>query len=293
VKMATILITGKNGQLGQELQELTSCYKDHHFLFMGKEDLDLTSATELKHACTSRQIDYIINCAAYTKVDLAESEKDAAQAINHKAVQEMGVVARENGIRVIHLSTDYVFSGNHYKPYSEEDSPNPISQYGLSKWEGEKALQETRCEHIIIRTSWLYSPFRSNFLKTMLQLGHEKPELKVVFDQIGTPTYAKDLAAAILDIISGCESGKLNFATGIYHYSNEGACSWYDFAREIQDLANTDCNIIPIEEKDFPTIAPRPYFSVLNKSKIKHIFEIEIPYWKDSLNNCLKRLKEI
>ncbi|MFA8433219.1 MAG: dTDP-4-dehydrorhamnose reductase [Marinifilaceae bacterium] len=290
--MATILVTGKNGQLGRELQELVPDFPNHRFIFTGREELDICSSTQIKEFTDNTSIDYIINCAAYTKVDHAEEEHQAAQKLNQHAVGYLGKIAKEKRIRLIHISTDYVFSGKNHQPYSEEDSPCPISQYGKSKWEGEKALTQSGCEHLIIRTSWLYSPFRNNFVKTMLQLGQQKPELNVVFDQIGTPTYAKDLALAILTIVTNCELNKQDFVCGIYNYSNEGVCSWYDFATEIQEVMQTRCKIHPIESKNYPTIAPRPHYSVLNKSKIKHIFELDIPYWKASLIKCLKRLKE-
>ena len=231
----------------------------------------------------------IINCAAYTAVDKAEDEAELADAINHKALQTMAKLAKENEIKLIHVSTDYVFNGMNYKPYSEDDATDPQSVYGRTKLEGEKAIQEINPKNsIIIRTSWVYSAYGANFVKTMLRLGKERESLGVIFDQVGTPTYAKDLAKTILEIVPKIKNNKVE----IYHYSNEGVLSWYDFAKEIMKMSKLTCKVDPIETKEYPTPAKRPHYSLLNKAKIKKDFGIEIEYWKDGLDDCLKRLKE-
>ena len=286
--MTNVLVTGSNGQLGSELRELSSEYA-YNFFFTDRTTLDITDNKALQEYISINKINTIINAAAYTAVDKAESDEANADAINHLAVKHLAQLAKEKNIKLIHISTDYVFDGTNYKPYTEDDTTNPNGVYGITKLAGEKILQEINPkDSIIIRTSWVYSSFGNNFVKTMLRLGKEKEELGVIFDQVGTPTYAKDLARAILDIVLNIK----NETAAIYNYSNEGVLSWYDFAKEIMRMAKIDCQINPIETIDYPTPAKRPHYSLLNKSKIKEDFSIIIPYWKDSLDKCLTVMGE-
>jgi len=286
--MINILVTGSNGQLGSEIQELSSKY-GYNFFFTERETLDITDKDALTEFIINNKIDSIINCAAYTAVDSAEDDKVNAENINHLAVQSLAELAKEKELQLIHISTDYVFDGRNFKPYREDDITNPQGVYGKTKLAGEKVLQEINPKNsIIIRTSWVYSSFGANFVRTMLRLGKEKEELGVIFDQVGTPTYARDLAKMILDNLENITSEKVE----IYNYSNEGVLSWYDFAKEIMSLAEIDCQINPIETIDYPTPAKRPHFSLLNKSKIKKEFNITIPYWKDSLDECITVMRE-
>jgi len=235
----------------------------------------------------SNNINTIINCAAYTAVDKAQTEEESANKINHLAVENIAQLSKELKIKLIHISTDYVFNGENYRPYTEADTTKPQSIYGQTKLDGENSMLEINPENsIIIRTSWVYSSFGNNFVKTMLRLGSDKEELGVIFDQVGTPTYARDLAKTILNIIPKIDNEKVV----VYHYSNEGVLSWYDFAKEIMKMGKLNCKVNPIETKDYPTPAKRPPYSILNKSKIKKDFDIIIPYWKDSLKECLKEL---
>jgi len=287
--MANILITGSKGQLGSEIQELSSGYPNFRFFFTDIDELDISSMDLINEFIKYKQINYIVNCAAYTNVDQAEENEGLARLINADAVKNLATVASENKITLIHISTDYVFSGENFKPYSEDQKAQPIGVYGQTKFEGEKFVRNICRQHIIIRTSWLYSPFGKNFLKTMINLGREKNSLKVVADQIGSPTYSYDLAEAILNIIQHLTNNNQFNDFGTYHYSNEGVCSWYDFATEIQLIAKNQCKIKSIESKDFQTLAKRPYYSLLNKSKIKHIFMLEIPHWRSRIEHCIKR----
>ena len=283
-----VLVTGSMGQLGSEIKELSSNY-NYNFFFTTRDDIDITSKDSIKEFCQTNSINVIINCGAYTAVDKAESDMENADLVNRKAVKKLSIVAKELNIKLIHISTDYVFDGKNFKPYVEEFQTNPQSIYGKTKLDGENELLDINpLNSIIIRTSWVYSYYGNNFVKTMLRLGKEKEELGVIFDQIGTPTYAKDLAITILDIIPQIENSKVE----IYNYSNEGVLSWYDFAKEIMKMAKLNCKINPIETYQYPTPAKRPHFSLLNKSKIKSKFNLEIPYWKDGLDDCLKRLGE-
>lgn len=284
--MFNILVTGANGQVGQEIQELSANYP-YTFFFTGKNKLDITDAIALENFITLHNIHTIINCAAYTAVDKAETEKKRATDINSDAVRTLATISAKNNIKLIHISTDYVFDGLGYLPYDEEHSTNPISIYGQTKREGELAILDVNpANSIIIRTSWLYSSYGANFVKTMLRLGKERESLGVVYDQIGSPTYAKDLAYTILEIIPHIS----NENVPIYHYSNEGVASWYDLAKEIMYGANLSCTINPITTLEYPTPAKRPYYSVFNKHKIKKDFGIKIPYWKDSLKACLAKI---
>ncbi|MCT7487181.1 dTDP-4-dehydrorhamnose reductase [Aliarcobacter cryaerophilus] len=283
-----ILVTGSNGQVGSEIKELSSNY-NYNFFFTTRDDIDITSKDSIKEFCQTNSINVIINCAAYTAVDKAQSDIENADLVNRKAVKKLSIVAKELNIKLIHISTDYVFDGKNFKPYVEEFQTNPQSIYGKTKLDGENEIRDINpLNSIIIRTSWVYSYYGNNFVKTMLRLGKEKEELGVIFDQVGTPTYAKDLAITILNIIPQIENHKVE----IYNYSNEGVLSWYDFAKEIMKMAKLNCKINPIETYQYPTPAKRPHFSLLNKSKIKSKFNLEIPYWKDGLDDCLKRLGE-
>ncbi len=284
--MYNILVTGSHGQLGCEIKELSSDYS-YTFFFTCKETLDIGDASALEAFIQKNTITAIINCAAYTAVDKAESDFQNSDKINHQAIKTLAELSKKHHVKLIHISTDYVFDGTNCKPYTETDTTNPQSLYGQTKRDGEKAIEMVNPkDSIIIRTSWMYSSYGNNFVKTMLRLGREKTSLGVIYDQIGTPTYAKDLAQAILDILPKLNNQK----TEIYHYSNEGVLSWYDFAKEIMNKAELTCKVIPIETWQYPTPAKRPHYSLLNKSKIKSDYNIEIPYWKDSLNDCLQKL---
>lgn len=286
--MLNILVTGAKGQLGSEIQTLSSNYQGD-FFFTDKEELDISNLESIKQFITNNSINVIINCAAYTAVDKAEEKQNLSNLVNNTAVEFLATVAKEKDIKLIHISTDYVFNGQNFKPYIESDNVDPNSVYGETKLAGELALQKINPSNsIIIRTSWVYSSFGANFVKTMLRLGREKDSLGVIFDQVGTPTYARDLAKVILDILPQIKNDNVE----IYNYSNEGVVSWYDFAKEIMRMAKLDCTINPIETKEYPTPATRPHFSLLNKSKIKTKFNIEIPFWKDSLDECLTIMGE-
>jgi len=288
--MYNILVTGANGQLGSEIRELEASYSQHHFFFTDVATLDITDKKAIDLFILENKITAIINCAAYTAVDKAESEPKLADNINRLAVQYLAEAAKVYDCKFIHISTDYVFDGTNHKPYTETDKPNPQSVYGSTKLAGELALQKINpCNSIIIRTSWVYSSFGNNFVKTMLRLGNEKEELGVIYDQIGTPTYAGDLAKVILEILPKIENEKVE----IFHYANEGVCSWYDFAKAIFEYTNTNCNVNPISTAQYPTAAKRPQYSVLDKSKIKEVFQIPIPFWKDSLKVCLNNLLKV
>jgi dTDP-4-dehydrorhamnose reductase len=286
--MINILVTGSKGQVGSELQTLSSKY-DYTFFFTDREILDITNKSDVEKFVTNNSITTIINAAAYTAVDKAEDDKENADKVNHLATTYLAEIAKEQNIKLIHISTDYVFNGENFKPYSEDDTTNPNGVYGTTKLEGEKAMQAINPkDSIIIRTSWVYSKFGTNFVKTMLKLGKERDSLGVIYDQVGTPTYARDLAKAILDILLNIK----NETVEIYNYSNEGVLSWYDFSKEIMRMAKIECSVNPIETKEYPTPAKRPHYSLLNKAKIKKEFNINIPYWKDSLDECLRTLGE-
>lgn len=283
-----ILITGSNGQLGQEFQYLSKINTQHHFIFVDKEELDITSFLKLDEFFSKQKIDVIINCAAYTAVDKAESDKEVTYSINVLGPQNLAVIAKKYNIKLVHFSTDYVFNGTNYLPYKESDIPNPQSIYGKTKFEGENEIIKNANIYAIIRTSWLYSQYGNNFVKTITKLATERGAINIIFNQIGTPTYARDLASAVLYILPILNEKN----SGIYNYSNEGVTSWYDFARNICKLQNIPCRLAPIEDKDYPTAAKRPNYSVLNKEKIKKTFNIEIPQWQDSLERCIEELKK-
>ena len=314
----SILVTGKSGQLGQSLQKLVEdsslsrgMTAGAKFTFVGRDELDLACSDSISAIFSNQRFDAIINCAAYTAVDKAESEPELANQINHLAVAQLAGIAKQQSIPLIHISTDYVFNGQGFKPYVETDATDPQNVYGLTKLKGEQAMQASGCAGAIIRTSWVYSEFGNNFVKTMLRLGKERDSLNVIFDQVGTPTYATDLAQAVL-VILNAECSMLNeqqmqmpeiqnsprrkYPWGatlkIYHFSNEGVCSWYDFAKAIFELSASDCQVNPIETKDYPTPAMRPYYSLMNKAKIKQALPgLVVPHWRDSLKTYLKNWK--
>ncbi len=285
--MKNILITGLDGQLGSELKAISHNY-NYNFFFTDRNILNITDQKTIEEFCHINNITHIINCAAYTAVDKAEGEKELAMDINYYGVQYLSNISKKLNISLIHISTDSVYEIN-CKPYKENDKTNPINIYSKTKLDGEKSMCDINpINSIIIRTSWVYSSFGNNFVKTMLKLGKQKNEIGVVYDQIGTPTYAKDLANIILDILPKIKNNQVE----IYNYSNEGVCSWYDFAKAIFELSSTNIMINAIETKDYPTKATRPNYSILNKSKIKNTFDVSIPYWKDSLAECIKILGE-
>ena len=282
--MNNILVTGGNGQLGSELREIAPNHQDYNFLFTDVKDLDITNHSAVAAFIKSNNINVIINCAAYTAVDKAEEQKDIANAINHLAVANFAQIAKDKNIRLIHISTDYVFDGTNHKPYVETDIPNPQSVYGQTKLDGELAMQQINpANSIIIRTSWVYSKFGNNFVKTMLRLAETRDEISVVADQVGTPTNAADLAKAILTILPQIS----NETVELFHYSNEGVCSWYDFAISIFKNKNLKLKVNAIESKDFKSPVQRPFYSVLNKSKIKQNFELDNNHWEESLYDTL------
>lgn len=287
--MPNILVTGANGQLGSELRELSSAYPQYTFTFTDRDTLDLSNLCKMEDYFEDKIFDAILNCAAYTAVDKAQSEKDLADAINHRAVSILAKIAKRDNAALVHISTDYVFDGTNYRPYVETDPTDPQGVYGDTKRHGENTILSVAPKNtVIIRTSWVYSSFGNNFLKTMLRLGKERDSLGVIFDQIGTPTYARDLAKAVLEILPHIN----NESPEIYHYSNEGVASWYDFAQAIFELSGVECLINPITSDQYPTPAKRPHYSLLNKSKIKNDFNISIPYWRNSLQACLNTLGE-
>jgi dTDP-4-dehydrorhamnose reductase len=288
--MAIILITGAKGQLGSELKEVSKNYYGYDFIFTDIDSLDITSLEKTSEFIKKSNPDWIVNCAAYNLVDKAETEPDQALLINGTAVKNITEVIRGSECRFIHVSSDYVYDGSSNVPYNENIPANPLSAYGRSKLAGEKyALLHQGS--MIIRTAWLYSSFGNNFVKTILRNAAEKESLKVVFDQTGTPTYAADLAGAIMNIISGVIRNQIAMNSGIYNYSNEGVCSWYDFASEIIKESGLTCQVLPVLTKDYPQTSKRPAYSVLDKSKIKENYGLSIPHWRDSLIKCLKLLK--
>ncbi|NTW69825.1 MAG: dTDP-4-dehydrorhamnose reductase [Chlorobiaceae bacterium] len=283
-----ILVTGSKGQLGSELQVIASRYDTHNWFFYDLPDLDISKADQVEEISRRHSIQALVNCAAYTAVDKAESDSDAAFLVNREGPAVLARCARELNALLVHISTDYVFNGESSTPYRESDPVSPGSVYGHSKWEGEESIRRIGPSHLIIRTSWLYSPYGSNFVKTMLRLGSERPTLNVVFDQIGTPTCAADLAGAIAAILD--QRDPLHCYAETYHYSNEGVCSWYDFAEAIMELRELPCRVFPVESSEFPAIAKRPNYSVLNKSAIKKSWGLDIPHWRRSLAAMLENM---
>jgi dTDP-4-dehydrorhamnose reductase len=287
-----ILVIGSNGQLGSEIKDLAVNYTKFSFFFMNLPELDICNSSQLNIFIKENNINTVINCAAYTAVDKAEEDAEIAEQVNAKGVLNLVNVLEKVDGKLIHISTDYVFDGTSFVPYKESDEVNPIGVYGNTKRRGELAVINSSIDGVVIRTSWLYSSYGNNFLKTMLRIGNEKENLGVIFDQVGTPTYARDLAKTCLDILSDESLDNISEKGEIYHYSNEGVISWYDFAKAIMEISNIDCKVRPIETKDYPTLAKRPQYSVLNKSKIKTDFKIEIPYWRDSLKECIEKTKK-
>lgn len=286
--MKKILVTGANGQLGRSIRRLSHILADDAFTYADVDTLDLTAPVATAAFICDLHPDYIINCAAYTAVDRAETDEARCREVNRDAVCHLASAARAVGARMVHISTDYVFDGTQCRPYVETDPVNPQSVYGQTKWEGEEVLREVCPDALIVRTAWLYSEFGSNFVKTMLRLGRDRERLSVVFDQVGTPTYAGDLAEALLTIIGLADTR--GWQPGTYHYSNEGVCSWYDFARKVMQLGGLRCHVVPIETRDYPTPARRPAFSVLNKAKVKQTFGLSIFHWENALEQCMKRI---
>lgn len=286
--MLNILITGSNGQLGNEMQRLGAT-SANNYIYTDVADLDITDKEAVERFVSKVDTNIIVNCAAYTNVDKAEDDLATARKINCDAVRNLAEAAKVHNATLIHVSTDYVFDGMSNIPLREDDPTSPTGVYGITKLEGEQAIAESGCKALIFRTAWLYSEFGNNFVKTMMRLTSERKNLNVVFDQVGTPTYAGDLARTIFDII---ESGKYAGNEGIYHFSDEGVCSWYDFACAIAELAgNTDCAIAPCHSDEFPSKVKRPNYSVLDKTKVKRTFGIAIPHWSKSLEKCMETLK--
>lgn len=277
------MVTGANGQLGSALRRLLDREMPGEAIYTDKQGLDLTDAAAVEKFIRDNDVTHIVNCAAYTAVDRAEEEKRECSLINTDAVKNLAVAADMLGAKIIHISTDYVFDGTNHRPYRESDKVNPISQYGTTKRKGETALLALAPESIIIRTAWLYSDTGHNFVKTMLSLADKQNEIRVVCDQIGTPTYARDLAEAILAVLKSHQ-----WVAGIYHFTDEGAASWYDFAKAILRIAGKKTRVVPIPTEDYPTLAQRPAYSILDRSRIKATYGVEIPHWEDSLADCVK-----
>ena len=281
----TILVTGSNGQLGNEIKILSKKFASYNFLFAPRQEISIENSESLQSFFGKNKIDYCINCAAYTAVDKAETEKEKAFAINADAVGNLATICSEYQTKLIHISTDYVYDGNVHVPLKEENAVGPVNVYGASKLKGEELALNTNPSALIIRTSWVYSSFGNNFVKTMLRLFREKEEINVINDQIGSPTYAADLAAVIMNFIEKTQQGET--FSGIVNYSNAGITNWYEFAKEIKSLVNSNCKINPIPTSSYPTPAKRPLYSVLDTSKIKNCLQLEIPSWQESLKKCI------
>jgi dTDP-4-dehydrorhamnose reductase len=289
-----ILVTGENGQLGKSIQKIVSGAKQNNeFVFIGRSELDLSQEESIASYLNNNKFDIIVNCAAYTAVDKAEEEQELANQVNYLVGKQLAEITNKQQAKLIHISTDYVFDGENEKPYTETDKTNPINIYGKTKLAGEKAIQAIMPTNaVIIRASWVYSEYSNNFVNTMLRLGKERDELSVVNDQMGSPTYATDLANVILKIINNKNHQAKDRATEIYHYSNKGKISWHEFAKEIFKLADIHCTVIPITTKQYPAPAKRPKNTLMNKDKITKTFGVDIPNWKESLNTCIAILKE-
>ncbi len=285
-----ILVLGAYGQLGRSLKDIAENYPYYDFIYTDIDSLDITDFLSVNDFILKQEPKVIINCAAYTAVDKAESEQEQALLLNANIVENLAKIVRTNNIFLVHVSTDYVFDGKGYRPYNEDNYTLPVSVYGKTKLLGEQAILNNPCHCAIVRTSWLYSEYGTNFVKTMLRLGKERQQLTVIDDQIGSPTYASDLAETIMQLVMQKELVK---QTQIYHFSNEGIASWYDFAKTIMELGNCACEVLPISTEQYPTLAQRPFYSVLNKQKIKSQFSLQIPYWRDSLKKCIKNLSDI
>ncbi|MBU2926779.1 dTDP-4-dehydrorhamnose reductase [Winogradskyella psychrotolerans] len=283
--MIQVLVTAKDGQLAQCIQSLTTQYHNFQFVFKSSSDLDITNKTNIEEVLGAQSFDYCINCAAYTAVDKAEEEIELADRVNHLGAKLLAESCHSFNVTLIHISTDFVFDGKSSKAYLESDNTNPLGVYGITKLKGEQAISKALERHFIIRTSWLYSEFGNNFLKTMLRLANQRDDIGVVGDQIGSPTYARDLADVILKLM---ESKTTNY--GVYHYSNEGEVSWYDFAKEIFEVCNSSIKLNKIETKDYPTPAVRPKYSIMNTQKISQLLDLKIPNWKLSLAQAITNL---
>ena len=287
--MLNILVTGANGQLGNELRRLGGI-SPNNYIYTDVAELDITDAAAVLQCVQQHRVNVIVNCAAYTNVEKAEEDEATADLLNHRAAGNLAAAARACGATLIHVSTDYVFDGTAHLPYTEDTAPSPLGAYGRTKLAGERAVVGSGCKYLIFRTAWLYSEYGNNFLKTMLRLTSERDTLKVVSDQVGTPTYAGDLALAIFSIV---EAGRYAGNEGVYHFTDEGVCSWYDFAVEIAAAAGHDsCRIVPCHTAEFPTKAARPAYSVLDKTKVRTTFEMDIPHWRDAMMYCLKQMRD-
>lgn len=283
--MSRAIVFGAAGQLGQCLQRLTKGNADSSIVYLPEDRANILDAESLKAIFEEHRPDYCINCAAYTAVDKAEDEPDVSRKVNRDGVENLARLCQEHGAALIHISTDFVFSGKGNAPLLETDAAEPVNLYGLTKLEGEQALQSITDRHFILRTSWLYSEYGNNFVKTMLRLAADRDELRVIWDQVGTPTYAVDLAACILHIV---ETGSEDY--GLYHYSNEGLTSWYDLAKAIFELKGVAINVIPVRTSEYVTRAVRPAYTAMDKTKVKSTFNIQVPHWRDSLERCLEKL---
>ena len=282
-----VLVTGSRGQLGSELRELAARTGLMKLFFYDLPELDITDRDGVNRLCSEHDIAAIVNCAAYTAVDTAEEEPEAAFRVNRDGSSVLAGAAKERNALLVHVSTDYVFDGESFLPYRESDPVSPLGVYGRSKWEGEECIRRIEPSYMILRTSWLYSSYGNNFVKTMLRLGREREQLRVVFDQAGTPTLAVDLASAIVLILGRYDASRAYAET--YHYSNEGVCSWYDFAKVIMKTKGLKCTVLPVESSEYPTKAARPHYSVLHKGKIKEHWGMDIPHWQESLEKMLER----
>ena len=292
-----ILVTGKNGQVGQSIQNIVNktsktYLKNHEFIFVGRDELDLSNTASIQAYFKKNKFDVAINCAAYTNVEQAEVDENDASLINHMAVKEIATIAKKKNMKLIHISTDFVFDGNKSQPYIETDTTSPINVYGKTKLAGEySAISIMKYNAIIFRSSWIYSEFGNNFVNTIIKNATLKGHLDIISDQFGTPTYANDLAQTIINILAEDKFNMPEMPSEIYHYSNEGECTWFDFAKEIVDILQIDCNLSRITSDDYPQLAKRPNYSVLSKKKISEEFDLNINYWNDSLKRCLKNLK--
>lgn len=287
--MKKILVIGAAGQLGSELRYLSDKHPEMSFRFTDHKELDITSINSIANAVAEADYDYCINCAAYTAVDKAESEEALAYAINETGAEYLAQHCATNGVKLVHVSTDFVFDGQLSRPYKEDDPVSPLGVYGASKAAGEQAVLKADPTAVVIRTSWLYSSFGANFVKTMRKLGEDRDSLNVIYDQVGTPTYARDLAKVILQVIA---EGSVDAESGIFHYSNEGVASWYDFAVSIMHMSNLTCKVSPINTFEYPTPAKRPAYGIMDKRKIKETFDIKIPHWSVSLGYCIEELEK-
>lgn len=282
-----VIITGANGQLGTSIKKFQEEFPEIDFVYTDVDELNITDETKLEEFFSHQDFDYLVNCAAYTAVDKAEEDEENARLLNVKAVELLAKSSKKYNFKIIHISTDYVFGGKHFRPYTEEAIPEPESVYAATKYNAEKILTELSDDAIILRTSWLYSEYGNNFVKTILKLAKDRNELKIIADQIGTPTYAGDLASAVMTVIMNYPK---NNKTEVYHYSNQGIASWYDFAFEIISQAKLKCNILPIKTEQYPLPAKRPFYSVMDKQKFTETFNVKIPHWKQSLKSCILNL---